>query len=135
MINLQGEPVIRMLFSLRLSFSGKAVHRIFSSAALNPILEELTGTNPTLSKAEANAPPPVSTASDTLASPGGSTSTCVCSAPTRSDAGSYLVYRRGRTSPARRRRTKGPGRLVDLWRRRGVRAVVLARGSERGIRL
>jgi transposase len=28
-INLRGEPVTCMLFSLRLSFSGKAVHRIF----------------------------------------------------------------------------------------------------------
>ncbi len=39
MINLRGEPVTCMLFSLRLSFSGKAVHRIFASGGTEAFLE------------------------------------------------------------------------------------------------
>lgn len=38
-INLRGEPVTCMLFSLRLSFSGKAVHRIFASGGTEAFLE------------------------------------------------------------------------------------------------
>ncbi|MFC4066796.1 IS21 family transposase [Actinoplanes subglobosus] len=38
-INLRGEPVTCMLFSLRLSFSGKAIHRIFASGGTEAFLE------------------------------------------------------------------------------------------------
>jgi transposase len=38
-INMRGEPVTCMLFSLRLSFSGKAVHRIFASGGSEAFLE------------------------------------------------------------------------------------------------
>jgi transposase len=38
-INLRGEPVTCMLFALRLSFSGKAVHRIFASGGTEAFLE------------------------------------------------------------------------------------------------
>jgi hypothetical protein len=38
-INLRGEPVTFMLFALRLSFSGKAVHRIFASGGTEAYLE------------------------------------------------------------------------------------------------
>jgi transposase len=38
-INLRGTPVTCMLFSLRLSFSGKAVHRIFASGGHEAFLE------------------------------------------------------------------------------------------------
>jgi transposase len=38
-INLRGETVTCMLFSLRLSFSGKAVHRIFASGGSEAFLE------------------------------------------------------------------------------------------------
>ncbi|MCA2216270.1 hypothetical protein [Jidongwangia harbinensis] len=38
-INLRGEPVTCMLFSLRLSFSGKTVHRIFASGGTEAFLE------------------------------------------------------------------------------------------------
>lgn len=38
-INLRGQPVTCMLFALRLSFSGKAVHRIFASGGTEAFLE------------------------------------------------------------------------------------------------
>jgi hypothetical protein len=38
-INLRGEPVTCMLFAFRLSFSGKAVHRIFASGGFDAFLE------------------------------------------------------------------------------------------------
>ncbi|MEV0609510.1 hypothetical protein AB0I61_24380 [Polymorphospora rubra] len=38
-INLRGEPVTCMLLSLRLSLSGKAVHRIFASGGSEAFLE------------------------------------------------------------------------------------------------
>jgi transposase len=39
MVNLRGEPVTCMLFSFRMSYSGKAVHRIFATGGQEAFLE------------------------------------------------------------------------------------------------